>query len=46
VAELKILLNTVVRRMLGDGYVSAVEIENTKTGEHKTPRPSLQSFLW
>ena len=44
--NIEVLFNTEVRRMLGDGYLRAVEIVNDKTGEVRTlETPGLFSFV-
>ena len=44
--NIEVLRNTEVRRMHGDGYLSAVEIVNKKTGEARTIKtPALFSFI-
>ena len=45
-ANIEVLFNTEVRRMLGDGYLRAVELVNNKTGEVRTlETPGLFSFI-
>ena len=44
--NIEVLLNTEVRRMSGDGYLSEVELVNDKTGEVRTIKtPALFSFI-
>jgi thioredoxin reductase (NADPH) len=44
--NIEVLLNTEVRRMSGDCFLSSVEIVNTKTGEVRTLHtPALFSFI-
>ena len=44
--NIEVLFNTEVRRMLGDGYLRAVELVNNKTGEVRTlETPGLFSFI-
>jgi thioredoxin reductase (NADPH) len=44
--NIEVLLNSEVRRMVGDGYLKAVEIVNNKTGEVRTlETPGLFSFI-
>ena len=44
--NIEVLLNTEVRRMLGESYLSEVEIVNKKTGEVRTIKtPALFSFI-
>jgi thioredoxin reductase (NADPH) len=45
-ANIEVLRNAEVRRMLGDGHLSAVEIVNTRTGEGRTVEtPAVFSFI-
>ena len=45
-ANIEVLRDTEVRRMHGDGHLSAVEIVNTKTGEARTVEtPAVFSFI-
>ena len=44
--NIEVLLNTEVRRMSGDGYLSEVELVNNKTGEVRTIKSAaLFSFI-
>ena len=44
--NIEVLRNTEVRRMIGDGHLSEVEIVNNKTGEKRTIKtPALFSFI-
>ena len=44
--NIEVLLNTEVRRMSGDGHLSAVELVNNKTGETRViETPALFSFI-
>ena len=45
-ANIEVLRNTQIRRMHGDGHLSAVEIVNNKTGEVRTVEtPAVFSFI-
>jgi thioredoxin reductase (NADPH) len=45
-ANIEVLLNTTVRRMSGDNYLSSVEIVNSKTGQERTLKTAaLFSFI-
>ena len=45
-ANIEVLCNTTVRRMRGDGYLSAVEIVNNKTSEGRTvDTPAVFTFI-
>src|SRR5947209_606819 len=45
-ANVEVLRNTEVRRMRGDGHLSAVEVVNNKTGEGRTVEtPAVFSFI-
>jgi thioredoxin reductase (NADPH) len=44
--NVEVLYQTELRRMLGDGVLGAVEIENTRTGERRTiSTPAVFSFI-
>jgi thioredoxin reductase (NADPH) len=44
--NIEILCNTTIRRMHGDGHLSAVDIVNSKTGEERTVEtPAVFSFI-
>jgi thioredoxin reductase (NADPH) len=44
--NIEVLKNTEIRRMTGDGHLSAVEIDNKATGESRTLQiPALFSFI-
>jgi len=44
--NIEVLLNTEVRRLSGDGHLSAVELINKKTGEVRTLKtPAVFSFI-
>ncbi|MDB5291665.1 MAG: thioredoxin reductase [Phycisphaerales bacterium] len=45
-ANIEILLNTVVQRMLGNGHLGAIELVDNKTGQTRTINtPALFSFI-
>jgi thioredoxin reductase (NADPH) len=45
-ANIELLCNTTIRRMRGDGHLTAVEIVNSRTGEERTVEtPAVFSFL-
>jgi thioredoxin reductase (NADPH) len=45
-ANIELLRNTTIRRMRGDGHLTAVEIVNNKTGEQRTlETPAVFSFI-
>jgi thioredoxin reductase (NADPH) len=45
-ANIELLRNTTIRRMRGDGHLTAVEIVNHKTGEQRTVEtPAVFSFI-
>ena len=45
-ANIELLCNTTIRRMHGDGHLTAVEIVNNKTGEERTVEtPAVFSFI-
>jgi thioredoxin reductase (NADPH) len=45
-ADIEVLLNTEVRRMIGDGHLGEVEVVNTRTGAVRTLKtPALFSFI-
>jgi thioredoxin reductase (NADPH) len=45
-ANIEILRNATIRRMRGDGHLSAVEIVNSETGEERTVQtPAVFSFI-
>ena len=45
-ANIELLRNTQIRRMHGDGHLTAVEIVNSKTGEERTVEtPAVFSFI-
>ena len=45
-ANIEVLRNTTIRRMDGDGHLTAVEIVNAKTGEGRTVEtPAVFSFI-
>jgi len=44
--NIEVLRNTEVRRLVGDGYLTSVEVIDNKTGETRTIRaPALFSFI-
>jgi thioredoxin reductase (NADPH) len=44
--NIEVLLNTEVRRMVGDGHLNSIELINNKTGETRTlATPALFSFI-
>ena len=45
-ANIELFYNTTIRRMSGDGYLTAVEIVNNKTGQERTVEtPAVFSFI-
>jgi thioredoxin reductase (NADPH) len=45
-ANIELLCNTEIRRMCGDGHLTAVEVVNTRTGQERTIQtPAVFSFI-
>ena len=45
-ANIELLFNTTIRRMIGDGHLGSVEIVNKKTGQERTVEtPAVFSFI-